>query len=265
MKRALLLIKPSLHYRREAFESGFKRLGFTLERTLPDPKPGDCLCTWNLTGGMEREAKRFTRAGASVIVTENGYLTPPGAAGLYAISLGGHNGAGRIPDSDDPARWQQMGLQLKPWRTAGRHILVCGQRGIGSQEMASPHQWHQKAAAKLQTLTRRPIVIRTHPGNRPNSTKPLTADLRDAWAVVIWASSAGVQALVEGIPVFYAAPHWICQTAALPFAALGKYLEQPLCDDAMRQAALTRMAHGQWTYQEIATGEPLRGALACQP
>lgn len=44
MRRALALLKPTPHYRREAFEAGFKALGFTLVKRLDDPGPGDALC-----------------------------------------------------------------------------------------------------------------------------------------------------------------------------------------------------------------------------
>jgi len=262
MKRALVLIKPLPHYRRDAFEAGLKRLGFIIARHIDDPGPKDVLVTWNLTGSLEKEAQRFKRGGAKVIVTENGYLTPPGLPGMYAISLDAHNGAGRFPVGDS-SRWEDLAIRCKPWRDSlAGHILVCGQRGIGSREMASPHGWHQKTAAKLQGVTRRPIVIRTHPGGRTSGVTPLEADLRNASSVVIWSSASGVKALVEGIPVHYAAPHWICSEAALPLHHPVD-IEASLVDDASRLRALSRMAWGQWHYQEIATGIPLQRVLEC--
>lgn len=263
MKRAVLLVKASPHYRRDAFETGLKRLGFKIVDRILDPRPGDVMVTWNAPAGIEREIARYQKAGAAVIVTENGYLTPPGMPGLYALSRGGHNGAGVFPAPADDSRWRALGIEAKPWRRDGRHILVAAQRGIGSREMASPHAWHLKTAQKLQALTKRPIVIRNHPGARTQGVRPLAADMRDAWAVVIWSSAVGVHSLVAGVPVFYAAPHWICSGAALPLSRFGMYAEAPMMDDAARAASLARMAGGQWTYQEIATGEPLKGVIEC--
>lgn len=256
MKRALILLKPSPHYRREAFEAGLKACGFTLVRRLDDPRPGDVLVVWNLCGGNEKLADTFKRRGAQVIVTENGYLTPTGKPGMYAVSLGAHNGAGTFP-ACGPERWQALGVTPKPWRKDGDHILVCQQRGIGSRAMASPHMWHQKAVERLKRWTKRPIKVRPHPGNR-SSAVPIEHDLKGAWACVIWGSAAGVRALVEGVPVFYDAPKWICSEAALP---LRDWIEHPLCNDAWREKALASMAWGQWRYDEIATGEPLRRVL----
>lgn len=261
MKRALITLRDTPHYRREAFEAGFKALGYTLVKRLDDPKPGDAVCFWNLVPGTEKVAEQFRKAGASVIVTENGYLTPPGQPGMYAISRDGHCGSGSFPVGDD-SRWRALGVPLKPWRSDGKHILVVGQRGIGSRLMASPHCWHQKIAAKLQTVTRRPIVVRPHPGAHGRG-RPLADDLRNAWAVVVWSSACGVQALVEGIPVFYAAPHWICSAAAPRLTLNPEQIETRQVGDIDRLSALERMAWGQWTYQEIATGAPLKGVLEC--
>lgn len=265
MPRATLIIKPTPHYRRDAFEAGFKRLGFDIAHSNHNPRPGDAVCLWNLTGGMEKEAERFRKAGAAVVVCENAYLTPAGVPQMYAISRDGHCGAGRFPA--DPAarsRWDELGAKLQPWRKEGDHILVVAQRGIGSREMASPHGWAEKTAAKIQTVTRRPVRIRQHPGNKMNARlTPLADDFRDAWAVVTWSSSTGVHALVAGIPVFYAAPHWICSGAALPFNRFAMFVESPMCDDSAREKAMVRMAQGQFHYREIAEGWPLQGVLSC--
>jgi len=262
MKRALVILKPTPHYRRDAFETGLKKIGFTIVSRLDEPKAGDVAVVWNLTG-LDRMAARFKAAGAHVIVAENAYITPNGVAQMYAVSEGGHNGAGRYPAQDDASRWRALGMELKPWRTTGTHILVCGQRGIGSREMASPHAWHQKIAEKLQRVTKRPIKVRAHPGNKTQASgPPLSHDLKDAWAVVVWASSSGVKALVDGIPVYYAAPHWICSGAALPLSKAGD-LESPLMSHIERDRALHRMAWGQWSHEEIATGAPLKGVIEC--
>jgi hypothetical protein len=66
----------------------------------------------------------------------------------------------------------------------------------------------------------------------------------------------GVLALIEGIPVFYDAPRWICEDGATPFRMF------PGINVRGREEALQRMAHGQWHYEEIATGEPFARIIA---
>lgn len=191
---------------------------------------------------------------------ENGYAGKDrNGLQLYAISVGQHNGAGWFPVSDEN-RFSALGLEVKPWadRPHG-YVLVCGQRGIGSTMMASPPQWAEKvvkrlsAGSNIQKLKHRP-----HPGNFAPKTL-LTDDLKQARGCMIWSSASGVRALIEGVPVSYAAPHWICSASATRYT--GKDTVIFLADDDARQQALHRMSHGQWTVDEIASGEPFKRIL----
>jgi hypothetical protein len=236
------------------------------------PNPGDVLVIWNRYGPWHDMANRFEKDGGTVLVAENGYINPGGSApkfdvhtkegprpgDYYAISVHGHNGSGRWP-TGGPERWQALGVELKPWRTEGEHILVCGQRGIGTPLMASPPNWHENAAARIRKVTKRPVKIRTHPGNDAPKI-PLSEDLKNAWACVIWSSGSGIKALTQGIPVAYDAPHWIASGGATKLSETD--FESMLCDDAARLSALERMAWGQWTIAEIQTGEPFKKLMA---
>ncbi len=190
------------------------------------------------------------------MVAENGYLGGPGGP-YVALAVGGHNGAGRWPVGS-PERWARLGVVLKPWRRDGGHVLVCPSRGLGMNPM--PKDWTERTVAALRALTDRPIRVRAHPGNwklrAEHHSATLARELEGAWATVIWASSAGVKSLIEGVPVICTAPHWICAEAA------GRRLEDiespPMPD---RLPAMHRLASAQWTLDEIASGAAFR-ALA---
>lgn len=257
--KAYCLIRPQPHYRREAFVAGLKRAGYALA-DAPPPKPsaGDLLLIWNRYGEGEALADRFEKHGAQVIVAENGYLGLD-ADGIqyYALSLGQHNGAGRWPIGDG-SRWEKLGIELKPWRTQGQHIVVRGQRGIGSRLMASPPDWHKGIPAKLRPYTGRAVKVLEHPGKpacHPDVVKWLCDNYRGAHACVIWSSGAGIRALIEGVPVIYQAPHWICEAAAAHDLSAIEKLDGWM-NDALRLRALREMAWAQWTIAEIASGEP---------
>lgn len=253
MKTAVLQIRKEPFYRREAFESGLRKVGYTITDRMPleGPRdPSDLLVLWNRKRGLdEANAEAWERDGGTVIVAENGYLQPVDKT-YYALSVGQHNGAGWFPVLDED-RFTKLGFPLKPWRNGGDYVLVCAQRGIGSRLMASPAGWETRIAKELARITRLPIRVRSHPGNFAPKV-PLVDDLRGAHSVVIWSSGSGVRALVEGVPVCSTAPHWVCEEAATQ-----QWIH---CDEdavkAKRAEAMHRMSHGQWHFEEITTGEP---------
>lgn len=237
--RAVLRIRKEPYYRRAAFESGLRKVGFTLTDKIMPTGASDWLVIWNRQGAAEMEADVWEAKGGTVIVAENGYLQKVDKT-HYAISVHGHNGSGWFPQGNED-RFSKLGFELKPQRHGGLYQLICGQRGIGSRTMKSPVGWAEKLDEKLRRQGL-PTRLRKHPGNFAPKV-PLSHDLKDAAMCLIWSSAAGVQALVEGVSVHHAAPHWICAGAG-------------------REESLQHMAHGQWHHEEIATGEPFARIIA---
>lgn len=250
MPTAYCLIKPDPHYRRDAFDAGLRACGYMVSDVPPHrPVAGDVLVIWNRYGMNERLAVMFEAVGCPVIVVENGYWgADEEGRQFYALSRGQHHHGGA---SVDLARLANL-PQPAPWRTAGDHILVCGQRGIGSALMGSPDGWAERFADGLRTWTRRRVRVRQHPGRHAPAV-PLTDDLVRAHAVVIWSSNCGVTALLAGIPVFCAAPQWIGLAATRSVKA---DIEDCFMGD--RRPALERIASNQWSVAEIAAGAPFR-------
>lgn len=248
---AACLIRAIPHYRNDAFVTGLRRAGFHVtDRANMDPAPGDVLVIWNRYGLYDMHACRYEKAGATVLIAENGWIgADERGSHLFALCHGGHNGAGtwHVGDHD---RWAQLGIELEPWRRRGRHILVLPQRGIGPPGVAMPMSWPATVTARLKLITDRPIVVRPHPGNRSEAV-PLIVDLRKCWAAVTWASGAGIKAIVAGVPVFHEMPSWIGAGAARRGIDA---IEDPFLGD--RLPMLRRLAWAQWTATEIATGEP---------
>lgn len=248
--RAFVTLRDSPHYRREAFETGLKRLGYAVVNSLgpANPARSDVLVTWNRCGSVDEQAKRFERAGAKVVVCENGYL---GNRLLgerwFAMSLSQHNGAGRWP-AGDPQRWDGLGIELAPWRSGGTEIVVLMQRGIGPPGVAQPRTW------------RVPGRMRRHPG-KEGAGPPLAWDLRNARAVATWASGSAIKALVMGIPVFYGFERWIGAQAGVRHRLP---LPEPKRDDEARLAMFRRLAWAMRRESEIVSGEAFADLLGMQ-
>lgn len=256
--RAVLTIRKEPHYRRDAFERGLRHVGFTLCELARPADSSDWLILWSRKRGTdEQRADAWEAAGGTVLVVENGYLAKVDKT-HYAISVHGHNGSGWFPVGDED-RFSKLGFELKPMRKweKGFEIVVRDQRGIGSTLMASPPQWGRRACARLRN-TPVPVRLVPHPGDK-NKAAIDEASLRKAAALLTWSSAVGVRALTEGIPVFYDAPHWICASGANRWN--GVDLVGSFNPEAVK-AALHCMSHGQWHFDEIATGEPFARIIA---
>lgn len=258
MPTAYLLIREGPHYRRNAFSAGLAACGYRVEFNAPRTfQRDDLVVTWNRYFQWHNIATEAERCGARVLVAENGYIGGPKDGGTnYAIALHAHNGMGKWPSGDD-SRLRALGVELKPWRAKGNHILLAPNRAFGQPGLAMPPEWPREVRHELQRRAGgRQIVYRDHPGNGAEKV-PLARDLENCHLVVVWASTVGVKALIAGVPVVCCSPHWICKGAA---GTLDDLQNPPTSDDA-RYAALSRLAWGQWNLSEISSGLAFRNLL----
>jgi hypothetical protein len=250
-------IRAQPHYRREAFAAGMRACGYDVRFGPPQRyEKGTVFVSWNRYEQNHPICSRIEQAGGVALIAENGFIKGPLDGGsYYALAIGGHNGSGRwhVGGSD---RWNALGIELKPWRTVGEHILVAPNRSFGMPGMAMPPDWARDVEKRLRKVTDKPIRVRQHPG-RTAPAVPLERDLESAWACVIWASSVGVKALIAGVPVICEAPHWICEGAA--GRTLDIEVEQPCMRDRLQ--TLQSLAWAQWSVEELASGEPFRRLL----
>jgi len=171
------------------------------------------------------------------------------------------------------SRWQKistnLGIQLKSYRTVGSHILVCLQRNGGwSMKGLDVQHWLDQTVLKIRQHSDRPILVRMHPGdkkikqllkiNHRNVTvspqeRPLTVDLKNAWATVVHNSSPSVASVIEGVPTFLTDPHpeysQSCEVANKDLAKI----ENP--DMLDRQTWVERISMCHWNFEELRSGE----------
>ena len=267
MPRAWVLIRENPWYRRASFVSGLKAAGYEVLLRSPDRgRPGDVFLGWNRYAHTHALASRFESEGGVYICAENGYIGRDGTAPkfdvhpggpqpwhYYAVSDGFHNDASRVKEGA-PERWARLGVELKPWRADGEHILVAPNRSFGVPERTMHPDWAQRTAGRLAKQTKRPVRIREHPGNNA-PRRPLSEDLKGCWAVYVWSSSVAVHALAAGIPTFIEAPFQIVKGAS----ASGP-VDAPVMPE--RLPHFERLAWGQFTCAELESGEPFRRLIA---
>ncbi len=262
MRTAYSLIRNGPHYMPEVWRQGLAAAGYRVKTTISKPpRAGDVLLIWNRYGSFDCVARQFEKAGATVLVAENGYYGRDDSGHrLYALSIGQHHhGGSKKKWRTDTKNGLCTPLNLNsPYKTDGKIILVCEQRGIGSPLMRSPPEWAEKTAAKLQALGHK-TRIRRHPG-KYEPAMPLVDDLADVKLCAVWSSACGVEALVNSVQVVYDSPRFIAEASAsrlMDYVLSGGDLPRKC-----RNQGLIHMASNQWTISQIRSGEPFM-ALGC--
>ena len=236
--RAYLNLRFTVPERRALFAEGFRRLGFDpVDGLTRAPLKGDVLLTWNRIGPGDEAARIFAERGCTVLVTENASWGNEFAGKQwYTLTRHYHNVAGMFPVGG-AERWDSLGVELKPWRTAGETVVLPS-RGFGPAAFRMPMNWPG----------RQPGRIRAHPGRNANAM-PLQHDLAQCGRVITWGSGAAVQALMLGVPVESHQPRWIASQDNT---------------DAGRLAMFRTLAWAQATHNEIASGDAIERLLSWQ-
>ena len=171
------------------------------------------------------------------------------------------------------AKWSQFsgwhGAELKPWRTTGNHILILCQRPKGFNMFTDQEAWLEKTVAKIRKYSRRPIMIRMHPGDgtrfkqiekiqkKYGSAVTISehGNIREAlvncWCTVGINSTPNVVAAIEGIPGYIedTVHSWATGVA---FTDLAQIENPPLPD---RTDWAHQIANIHWSNDEVRSGQ----------
>jgi len=254
-------------YPREATIAGVLASGDKLmSNTVSDALDENCaVVTWNKYGFSDRFATQCKAVGGKHIVMENGYLRRNEK--YYLMNLDGFNGNETVNWNFSPDRWDKLNIELKPWKTTGKYILVCAQRGkYNYSPMAMPATWPDTVLEKIRQQTDRKIIYKPHPErvlmpvNLPvncevvHHKEPLDDLLENAFATVVWTSNAATESLLAGVPVFYCGPTIACKDLAKH--GVGD-IEYPYYA-TNRDKIFHNLAWRQWHVSEIQSGEAWR-------
>lgn len=156
-----------------------------------------------------------------------------------------HSGIG----TSDGKRFAALGIEIKPWRAAGKHIVVCPQSMPFMRTVVGYDGiWESAAVAKLKSVTTRSIRVRDWSPNKGALAATLGEDLVDAHALMTWSSAAAVTAIVSGVPAIVEST----DCAAAPMAGdLGSLEELPM---PARENWCGVLADNEWTLDEMQRG-----------
>lgn len=250
-----------------AIRSGLESLGFT---TSSHNNNADVAVIWSYlwSGRMKPNQaiyNLYRSTGRNVLIAEVGMLK----RGItWKLCLNSTTNTGNYGTGFDTGRAQALGLRTQPWRNTGQNIVIAMQRDDSGQWTAgcSATAWLQTIITQLRQHTDRNIVVRPHPRQKitvpsgviVQSPRMIASDnfdfdqaLSNAWAVVNFNSGPGSQAIISGVPSFVDASSLAAPVGNLNLADI----ENPARPD--RQVWLDKIAHTEWTVEEISSGLPL--------
>lgn len=252
----------------DAFEYSLTTSGYDVVHNNHD---ADVNCIWSvLFNGRMAPNKNIWRQKKPTIVLEVGGIK---RGTTWKVGLNGINrDAYFSPSGNSSSRAKQLGLVLKPWRTTGEYILICGQHEKSQQWESMPNMtaWLGNTINTIREYTDMPIYWRPHPRypvsyveqdfknvirQSPNKIESTYDDydfnVRDAWATVCWSSNPGPHSVIAGVPAFVG-------PSSLAYDVSNHSLHDimnPVMPD--RQQWLNDYAHTEYTLEEISQGIPL--------
>jgi hypothetical protein len=229
---------------------------------------------WNGRMAKNKQVWDINRSlGKPVIVLEVGGIKrgTTWKVGLNGINRDAYFG----PSNNNDDRHRLLGLSLKPWRTHGEFILICGQhdKSLQWQDMPSMSNWFMQTYREIRKHTDRPIVFRPHPRCRlphielglkhvyrqeptqiGGSYDDFDMGFDDVHCTISYSSNPGIHSILNGVPAFVG-------TSSLAYDVGNDIdflhdVEAPLMPN--RQQWLNDYAHTEWTVQEITAGIPLK-------
>lgn len=240
-----------------AFSDGLKVCGHrVIDRSASDYGAGqverfDAVVITGLRGKGRTIRDDYAAVGVPVVVIDYGYLARvSGVAtwntGHWQIGLGGLNKPPPFPCPSD--RFDALGITIKA-RSRGGRPVVLGQH-VGDPSHGFSRQQMQAWAQRL--CDEHGASWRPHPDSPGVEVRAERADgplgdvLASASVVYTLCSTAGLDALLAGVPAVAEMPERSCW---------GELSGEKLPTVARRAELCARLAYGQWTIDEMRSGE----------
>lgn len=268
------------HYRREkelvkAFADGAAVNGDKFEAIPKEDKPRLVKCDVACMVGVKSVDyfRLYRDAGVPVLYFDKAVLrlrSKDMARGnlrgvwTWRIAINEHNPTAYVETSrHNPRRWESYGIELKPWRRQGRHIIVAGssEKYHEFKGLEHPTTYAQRIVRELRRYTDRPILYRPKPGRRAAAQIPdtefagdryLEPYLEGAHALVTHGSNACCDALVDGVPSIILGDAVIRSISSTELSSI----EGPkMATQEARLQVLANLAWCQFTLDEMERGK----------
>jgi len=195
----------------------------------------------------------------------------------WKVGLNGINRDAYFGDymGHDSSRSDLLELKVKPWRTDGEYILICGQhdKSLQWKNMPRMSNWFLQTYDEIRKHTDRPIIFRPHPRCRlphierglkhvyrqepqhvTNTYDDFDMGFNNVHCTISYSSNPGIHSVMAGVPSFVST-HSLAYDVGNDIDFLHD-IEQPIMPD--RTEWLNNYAYTEYTVDEIAQGIPLK-------
>ena len=145
-----------------------------------------------------------------------------------------HNGEGNYPDD----RLKKLNLNFVETKKYGDNIIL-SEPSETMKKIYNAYNWVNDTKKLIKKFSDRKIIV-----HNKFSKKPLDELLKNAWAFVSLQSTAGFKVMVSGIPAYFT------ETSLKNINRI-EDLENP----KINYNIFNNLAYGQWTLNEIESGE----------
>jgi len=258
----------------DAFRTGANALGHSVVVDGNDGIDVIWSVLWNgrMSGNRAIWERNISQSKPTIVLEVGGISR----GSTWKVGLNGINRDAFFGDVwDDSRHCNLLDIRLKPWRTEGKFILICGQHDKSLQWQGLPRmsQWVMDTIEQVQAHTDRPIIFRPHPRCRLDSIErqyknvyrqdpkfiagtydDFDMGFNDVWATISHSSNPGIHSILNGVPAFVS-NHSLAYDVGNDIDFMHD-IEDPLMPD--RSQWLNNYAHTEWTIEEISQGIPLK-------
>jgi hypothetical protein len=258
----------------DAFHTGANALGHDVVINGNDGIDVIWSVLWNgRMAGNQTIWQQNIEQGKPTIVLEVGGIK---RGTTWKVGLNGINRDAYFCDVDmDSSRAVSLGIKLKPWRTNGEYILICGQHDKSLQWTNMPRMsnWFLDTYDEIRKHTQRPIIFRPHPRCRlehierglkhvyrqepvkiGGSYDDFDMGFDNVHCTISYSSNPGIHSILDGVPAFVST-HSLAYPVGNDIDFLHD-IEQPMMPD--RTQWLNDYAHTEYTVEEISQGLPIK-------
>lgn len=219
-------------------------------------------------GWRQNKVKSHCRSnGIPLLVMERGHIQP--RMEFTSCGINGLGNRARYPKAQDGGeRWERrFSHHLRPWRDNGAYALICGQvAGDASIHGIDFRAWAQRACNVLRQAGYA-VWYRPHPLSSRHkdvfcpegahfSTRSIEDDLNIARCVIVYNSTAGVEAALAGVPVI------AMDEGAMAWPVSSHILDAPLIRPD-RTAWCHDLAWTQWSPEDLIDGTAWEALKTC--